>query len=77
VNTVAYDQLLEVLRNAREQAGIGQEALSKRLGQSPMFVYKVEEKQRRLDVVEFAEYVSALGQSPEEVFRAWMRLKDK
>ena len=41
-----------------------------------MFVYKVEEKQRRIDVVEFAEYAEALGQPPEELFGAWLRLRD-
>ena len=73
IDTEDYDLLIDALRGAREMAGIGQETLAKRLGMSKTYVYKVEEKRRRLDVVEFASIVEALGLSPQELFNSWMQ----
>ena len=65
LNTVEYDELIALLREVREQAGVGQADLCTRLGQSDTYVYKIETKERRLDVVELVFIVEALGLSAE------------
>ena len=72
VNSAAYDALLEVLRAERERAGETSHSLSKAMGEGPMFVHKVEHRERRLDVVEFVELARALGIEPRELFDRWL-----
>lgn len=56
-----YRVFLGELRAARERAGMTQEALAKRLGQTQTFVSKCERGERRLDVVELRAFCAALG----------------
>jgi transcriptional regulator with XRE-family HTH domain len=72
LGTREYDLLIEVVRQARLDAGVGIPNLSKRLGQSPAYIYKVETRGRRLDVVEFRSIALALGLSPSELFERWL-----
>ena len=72
LNTHEYDVLLEVLREARKEKGVSQEKLSALLGQSVNFVLKIEQKERRIDVVEFSQLARALGYDPEELFRRYL-----
>lgn len=74
VNSAAYDVLLDVLRAAREENGVTQLALSRSIGEGPMFVRKVEHRERRLDVVEFVAMGRALGIEPRELFDRWLSL---
>ena len=76
VNSAAYDELLDVLRAAREERGVTPFALSKSMGEGPMFVHKVEHRERRLDVVEFVAMGRALGLDPRELFDRWLCLVD-
>ena len=59
LNKAEYDLLLDLLRAAREGAGLSQHALSKELDEDPMYVHKVENKDRRLDLLEFVEFCRA------------------
>lgn len=68
LNTPEYDKLIELLRAVRKEKGVSQEELSKRLGQSQNFVLKIEQKERRFDVVEFFQLFTALELDPVEVF---------
>lgn len=56
-----YQFLLRMLRDLREQAGVTQVELGRRLGNTQTFVSKIERGERRVDVVEFAEICDALG----------------
>ena len=58
-----YTVLLEMLRAARENAGLTQEEVADRLGESQSFVSKCERGERRLDVVELRSWCSVLGVS--------------
>jgi len=51
--------LIEELRRLRQQAGMTQAVLAGRLGGAQSFVAKVENAERRLDVVEFIRWVDA------------------
>ncbi len=49
------------LRNARKVKGLSQAELGKLLGKPQSFVSKVETCERRLDLIEAAEWCLALG----------------
>ena len=55
-----YEAVLRVLQEAREEAGLTQEQLALRLGESQSFVSKVERGERRLDIVELRQVSLAL-----------------
>ena len=62
-----------LLRETREQAGMTQTELAKRLGKPQSFVAKFEGGERRLDVVEFLEVARALGADPIRIIRALLK----
>jgi len=55
-----YGAILRVLQDAREEAGLTQEQLALRLGESQSFVSKVERGERRLDILELRQVSQAL-----------------
>lgn len=61
IHTRAYAVLLELLREARERAGLTQVELAKRLKQSQSFVSKVEIGERRLDLIQLRTMCEVLG----------------
>lgn len=73
VHSDAYSSVVAYLIELRRAQGVQQTELARRLGKPQQFISKVENKLRRLDVVEFCAYVRALGADPEqaaaEVFR--------
>lgn len=66
VFTDAYASVVEYLVALRKERGVHQSVLAERLGKPQQFVSKVENRQRRLDVVEFYAWVRALGADPTE-----------
>lgn len=66
VFTEAYGSVVEYLIALRKEQGLHQSQLAERLGVHQQFVSKVENRARRLDVVEFYAYVRALGADPAE-----------
>ena len=62
VHTEAYRRLLQRLIEARGAAGLSQARLAQRLGKPPSFVGKYELGERRLDVLELAVVLRALGE---------------
>ena len=55
-HTVRYERLLQSLRSARQKAGLTQTQVAKNFGSHASFVSKVESGERRLDVVELADF---------------------
>lgn len=66
VFTDAYASVVEYLIALRKEKGVSQVELARRLGRPQPFISFVENKERRLDLVEFCVYVRALGGDPEE-----------
>ena len=58
--TSEYGQLLRLLKETRQSAGVTQVALAERLGQSQSFVSKIERGERRLDVIQLRTICQAL-----------------
>lgn len=57
-------QLLELLVKTRRSRGLTQAALAARLGKPQSFVAKVENGERRLDVIEFVDLALAMKVKP-------------
>ena len=56
-----YRVFLDLLRDARKAAGVTQVVLAERLGNRQVFVSKLENGDRRMDVVDLLEYCRAAG----------------
>ncbi|MGC0225615.1 helix-turn-helix domain-containing protein [Pseudooceanicola nitratireducens] len=59
-----YKDVVASLVDARKAAGLSQAALAEILGRPPSYVAKVELCERRLDVVEFFVWLSAVSDEP-------------
>lgn len=59
-----YQCVIETLREARIQQGITQQKLAQALGRPQSFIAKVENGERRLDVVEFTFIAHLLSVDP-------------
>lgn len=61
IYTQQYETFVERLKAERLAADCSQTELAKRLGKPQSYVSKVEARQRRLDMVEYANWAQALG----------------
>ncbi|MCA9073718.1 MAG: helix-turn-helix transcriptional regulator [Planctomycetaceae bacterium] len=59
--TQKYAKLLIALRDARKEAGLTQAVVGKKFGAHASFVSKCESGERRIDVVELAEFCRIYG----------------
>ncbi len=71
----AYKRLCAALVSARSTAKLNQVDLAKRLGKPQSYVSKVETGERRLDVIEYADYAAALGIDPTRLLRRVLTAK--
>jgi len=72
-HTPAYGRILALLRRMREDAGLTQETLAKRLKRTRTYVTKCELGERRLDVLEWIEFCRACRVDPLTAFRKLLR----
>lgn len=66
----ARRRLCAALREAREGAGLTQTGLAKRLGVGQSYVSKIENGDRRIEVVELVFVCRALGVDPVKFIKA-------
>ncbi|MEX0739821.1 MAG: helix-turn-helix transcriptional regulator [Pseudohongiella sp.] len=59
-----YQKLTEWLKHQRKAKGMSMRDLGEKLDISHSFVAKIEQRERRLDVIEYTAYCKALGVSP-------------
>ena len=57
----AYSKLVLRLKRARLRSGLSQSQVAKKLNRPQSFVSKYENKERRIDVIEFFEISNAIG----------------
>ena len=62
--TRKYARFRRLLADARRAKGVTQVELAKKLGRPQSFISKVEQGERRLDVIEFLEVARALKVDP-------------
>ncbi len=68
--TKKYGILLQALRQAREQAGLTQTDVAQRFGAHASFVSKCESGERRIDVLELAQFCKLYGVKVSDFLRS-------
>lgn len=58
-----YKKILNLLRQARKEAGLTQVEVAKKLGKPQSFVAKCESGERRIDIVELSEFANLYRKS--------------
>jgi transcriptional regulator with XRE-family HTH domain len=71
-----YKKLLSLLVKTREEAGVRQSDVARKLGVPQSYVSKVESGERRLDVVEFIRLAEASGSDPVRIVRAVQAVRE-
>ncbi len=66
-HTPEYQRLVNLLVETRRAAQLTQQQVADRLGKPQSYVAKVEGAERRIDVLEFAALVKAMGSNPKEL----------
>jgi len=69
LGTPRYNALMVKLAQLRKQSSMTQSQLAKQLGKPQSFVAKYEGGERRLDVIEFVDVVTALSGSASTMLR--------
>ncbi len=67
----------ELLLGTRKANGMTQAEVAKRLGRPQSFVAKVENGERRLDVVELVSYARAIGAEPLAIMQTMVEAIEK
>ncbi|MFN3242965.1 MAG: helix-turn-helix domain-containing protein [Planctomycetota bacterium] len=62
-----YRRFVKRLREARESAGLTQQAVAKAMGRSQRFVSRCETGERRVDVIEFRDFLRVYGLRPSDL----------
>ncbi len=62
-----YRVAITSLKDARIELSISQRELARRLGKPPSFVNKIEQLERRLDILEFISIAEAMGLKSEDL----------
>lgn len=70
LRSARHKALIAALKAARENAGITQRQLARRLDRAHSFVGKIESGERQLNVLEFCEYADIVGADAAELIRA-------
>lgn len=69
VGSPDYRAVIDAIKDARTQAGISQRELARRLNKPPSFVNKIEQLERRLDVLEFIAIAETIGLQADELLK--------
>jgi transcriptional regulator with XRE-family HTH domain len=72
-HTTAYKRVVASLRRMREDAGLTQAALARRLRRSRTYVTKCELGERRIDVLEWTEFCRACRVEPTNAFEKLLK----
>jgi transcriptional regulator with XRE-family HTH domain len=73
IHTDQYATFRSILIAERRKAELSQQALADKLGKPQSFVSKIEMGERRLDVIEFLELMSAIGSDPSVILKQLQR----
>lgn len=64
--SAGYDAVLEAVVAMRQKAGLTQRELADRVGREQSFIGRIETRQRRVDLVEFAYIARCCGLDAEQ-----------
>ena len=68
LHTNEYSEFVALLIEARKNSGKTQQQVADQLGKPQSYVAKVENNERRMDIVEFITYANALESNPAKLF---------
>ena len=68
-----YKGLPDLLRTMRQQAGLTQRELAKKLRLTHSLVHNCETAERRIDVAEFVDWATACDVDPVEALKKFLR----
>ncbi len=71
-HAAAYRSIPAFLRALREEAGLTQRELGRRLGKPQSYIYNCETANRRVDVPEFIAWARACDRDPVAAFRRFV-----
>ena len=74
VGSPNYRSVIEAVSKTRQSLGIPQRELARRLGKPPSFINKIEQLERRLDVLEFIAIAKALNINPTDLLKTAMSM---
>lgn len=69
IHTERYASLLMALIECRKAQGLNQTQLAERVGRPQSYISKIENAERRLDVIEFVELCEAIGVEASQLLR--------
>ena len=72
-----HEALRALLVEKRKKASMTQAEVAAKLGRYQSFVATVESGQRRIDVVEFLDFATAIGFDPREAIKKLMLIKSR
>ena len=75
-HNTAYKKLLSLLKKMREDSGLSQRALSRKLRKPQNWVFKIETSERRIDIVEFAAWAAACEGDPISIIKVVAKFCD-
>lgn len=64
-----YRSVIDAIKKVRIEQGLSQRELARRLGKPPSFVNKIEQIERRLDVLEFIAIARAMDVVESDLLR--------
>jgi transcriptional regulator with XRE-family HTH domain len=67
VNSPSYEAVICAIVEVRKAKGLTQREVAERLGKPRSFVSKIENRERRIDIVEFVALSRALGVDPQDL----------
>jgi transcriptional regulator with XRE-family HTH domain len=70
-----YQRLLPLLRALREEVGLTQRDLGRKLKKPQSWIYNCETGNRRVDVAEFCDWARACGIDPTEALNRFLARK--
>ena len=74
--TRKHTRLRKALKAARLEAGLTQTVLAERLGRKQAYISRIEQGERRVDVVEFLDLAHAIGFNPGAFLSEFDRKRD-
>lgn len=69
----AHKIVVETLVSARKEAGLRQVELAQRIGKDQTYISRIEQGQRRVDVLEFYALARAMGCDPVALYETLVR----
>lgn len=67
ITSPSYEAALQVLVEARKEAGLTQRELAERIGKPRSFISKIENRVRRVDMIELLALAAGLQLDPTEL----------